>query len=134
VCLRRTPCAGGIVFDAQRRLLLIRRGRPPALGAWSIPGGRCEPGEAPEVACVREVREETGLSVRVLRHAGQVDRPGPGGVVFGIDDYVCEMTSGHLAAGDDAADVRWVTLAQLNDLLLAPGLLAALTAWRALPD
>jgi 8-oxo-dGTP diphosphatase len=126
-------CAGGIVFDDARRLLVIRRGTPPASGLWSIPGGRCEPGEPPAAACVREVAEETGLYVQVERHAGRVERDGPGGVVYEIDDFVCSVLGGALRAGDDAADARWVTAAELGSLDLVPGLLDALTTWRLIP-
>ena len=70
----RQPCAGGIVFDAGARLLLVRRGQAPSAGSWSVPGGRCLPGESPAAACVREVAEETGLRVEVVRYAGRVER------------------------------------------------------------
>lgn len=128
------PCAGGIVFDDRRRLLLIRRGRPPALGSWSLPGGRCLPGESARDACVRELAEETGLSVRVVGFAGSVVRAAPGGGSYLIDDYLCEVTGGRLRAGDDALDARWTTLADLDLLELAPGVRDALTAWDRLPD
>jgi len=127
------PCAGGIVLDAQGRIALVQRANPPSAGSWSVPGGRCRPGESPERACVREVAEETGLAVEVVRHAGQVERTGPGGVVYLIDDYVCRVVGGELAAGDDAADVRWVTRAELAGLELAPGLYDALAGWDVLP-
>jgi len=121
------------VFDDARRLLVIRRGTPPASGQWSIPGGRCEAGEPPAAACVREVTEETGLHVQIERHAGRVERDGPGGVVYEIDDFVCSVRGGALRPGDDAAEARWVTAAELGSLDLVPGLLDALTAWRLLP-
>jgi ADP-ribose pyrophosphatase YjhB (NUDIX family) len=132
------PCAGAVVFDAQRRLLLIRRGRPPAAGSWSIPGGRCEAGETPAQACAREVREETGLTVTVLRWAGRVERPAPDGRVFLIDDFVCAPVEGAvdpdvLQPGDDADAARWVSLAELDELPLVPGLRAALAEWNVLP-
>ena len=128
------PCAGGLVFDLARRLLLIRRATPPSAGLWSVPGGRCEPGESPAQACVREVAEETGLRVRVVRHAGRVERDGPGGVVYLIDDFVCSIVDGELRAGDDAGEARWVSAAELPSLRLTPGLLEALTKWRLLPS
>src|SRR5690349_16445083 len=59
----RQLCAGGIVHDAAGRVLLIRRGQEPSAGKWSIPGGRCLPGESAATACIREVAEETGVLV-----------------------------------------------------------------------
>jgi ADP-ribose pyrophosphatase YjhB (NUDIX family) len=127
------PCAGGIVFDARRRLLLIRRGRPPALGSWSIPGGRCLPGESSAAACVRELAEETGLSVRVTSYAGSVLRDAPGGGSYLIHDYVCTVDGGTLRAGDDAAEACWASSADLDRLDLVPGLREALADWGQLP-
>jgi ADP-ribose pyrophosphatase YjhB (NUDIX family) len=127
------PCAGAIVRDGAGRLLLIRRGQEPGLGRWSLPGGRVEPGETAAAAAVREVREETGLDVTAGALVGSVDRPGPGGVTYRIEDYLCAVTGGDLRPGDDAADARWVTAADLRALPLTDGLLAALTEWALLP-
>ena len=127
------PCAGAVVLDGAGRLLVIRRGQEPSLGRWSIPGGRCLPDEDRADACVREVAEETGLVVRVLRAAGQVELDGPGGAVYDVVDFHCEPVGGELRAGDDALDARWVTRAELDELDLAPGLVDALTEWGLLP-
>lgn len=127
------PCAGAIVHDARLRVLLIRRAHPPSAGSWSIPGGRCLPGESTAAACVREVREETGLQVEIVRFAGRVDRPAPSGAVYAIDDFACRMIAGELRAGDDALDARWVARAELAELDLVPGLYAALEQWGLLP-
>jgi ADP-ribose pyrophosphatase YjhB (NUDIX family) len=126
-------CAGAIVFDATGRLLVIRRGRPPAQGSWSIPGGRCEPGESAAETCVREVAEETGLVVEVQRWAGRVERAAPHGAMYDIDDFVCGVRGGTLAAADDAADARWVTGAEFGALALAPLLYETLRDWDCLP-
>jgi 8-oxo-dGTP diphosphatase len=134
---QRIPCAGAVILDGPagaRRLLLIRRGRPPAQGSWSIPGGRCLPGERAAECCVREVKEETGLAVSVLAPAGQVERDAPDGSVYVIDDFVCRVDGGTLRAGDDASDAAWVSRAELFDLPLSPGLGTALADWGALPD
>jgi len=84
-------------------------------------------------AVIREIGEETGLTVVPGALLGAVERPGPAGAVFDIRDYEAAATGGELAAGDDAADVRWVSPAGLAALPLTPGLTEALTAWRILP-
>ena len=126
--------AAGIVFDDRRRLLLIRRGREPAALTWSVPGGKCLPGETAEAACVRELAEETGLLVQVERLAGRIHRPAPGGHRFVIDDFVCTVTGGELRAGDDAIEVGWFDRASFERMLLAPDLATTLTDWQLLPD
>ncbi len=129
---RRIPCVGAIITDPAGRLLLIKRGHEPGMGLWSIPGGRIEPGESPEQAVVREVQEETGLSVTCGRLVGAVERPGLAGDIVDIQDYAATVTGGVLAAGDDAADARWVSPAELAGLALTSGLAEALTAWGVL--
>lgn len=120
------------MFDDAGRLLLVRRGHAPSSGLWCEPSGRCLPGEPPADAAVRECAEETGLRVRVVRPAGQVDIDGDG-VGYEIHDFVCELVGGIPRAGDDAADVRWVSAAELRELPLAPGVLECLTRWDCLP-
>jgi 8-oxo-dGTP diphosphatase len=98
---------GAIVFDDEGAVLLVRRGRPPQRGRWTLPGGRVEPNETAHHAIVREVREETGL---VVTHAQFVERftlRGEG-YVYEIDEHVCEVVAGIPTAGDDADDVRFV--------------------------
>jgi 8-oxo-dGTP diphosphatase len=125
--------AGGIVFDERHRLLLVLRSKPPAASCWSIPGGKCEPNEPAEAACVREVGEETGLTVQVIRRAGRVHRPAPGGGEYVIDDFLCRVVHGTVRAGDDAADAGWFDLSGMAALPLAAGLLEALAGWDLLP-
>lgn len=127
------PCAGAVVHDPAGRLLLIRRGREPGRGLWSLPGGRCERGETAAEAAVREVREETGLEVVAGRLIGRVERSGLDGAVYLIDDIACTVLGGELAPGDDADDVRWVDAAGLTLLPLTEGLLDALAGWDVLP-
>ncbi|MFA1540691.1 NUDIX hydrolase [Actinomadura monticuli] len=128
----RTRCVGGIVRDGDGRLLLVRRGRPPGEGLWSIPGGRVEPGEDDPAAVARELKEETGLDVAVGALAGTVERPAPGGVIYEIHDYAATVTGGTLRAGDDASDARWVRPGDLTGLPVTPGLLEALAEWGVL--
>lgn len=115
-------CVGAVVV-ADDRLLLIERGRGVGIGAWSIPGGRVEPGETMAEAVVRELAEETGLRGRVGRHLGWVERIG-GDAHFVIHDYLVEVGDpSNAVPGDDAAAVRWVPLDAVAEVVgLVPGL------------
>jgi 8-oxo-dGTP diphosphatase len=97
-----------VIADDARGVLLVRRGRPPFAGAWAMPGGFVEYGESCEAACEREVREETGLEVRVERLVAVLSDPerDPRGHVVSVV-YQCRTVGGELQAGDDAGDARW---------------------------
>ena len=128
---------GAVIKDEAGRLLLILRGHEPGKGLWSIPGGRIEPGETDEQAVVREVREETGLTVTCGRLLGAAELPGEDGVIIEVRDYLAALRSGAAPAaakaGDDAAAVRWVSDADADAMEargeLTAGLLAALRSW-----
>ena len=126
------PCVGAVATDEQGRLLMIKRGREPGAGLWSIPGGRIEPGETDAEALVREMLEETSLTVAVGRLLGRVQRPFLDGAVIDIRDYAVTVTGGALRPGDDAADARWIAAADLNSLEITEGLIDALTEWGVL--
>ncbi|MEE4024220.1 NUDIX hydrolase [Gordonia sp. PKS22-38] len=126
---RRVVGVGAIVWDTADRLLLVERGRPPQAGRWTVPGGKVEPGESLPAAAAREVLEETGLHVQVGVEAWVVDIPGDDDVVFEVHDFVAEVRSGTLRAGDDAADARWVPVAELQRLPLTDGLVEHLTRY-----
>ncbi len=134
----RIPCVGAVIRDEAGRLLMILRGHDPGRGLWSIPGGRIEAGETAEQAVVREVREETGLETRCGPLLGTAELPGPAGAVVDIRDYRAYLLPGSGAAptaGDDAADVRWVSEAEAASMdergEVTRGLLAALRVWTA---
>jgi 8-oxo-dGTP diphosphatase len=128
----RVPCVGAVIRDGAGRLLLIKRGHDPGAGLWSLPGGRIEPGETDAQALVREMREETGLTVVPGRLLGAVERPGPAGSIIDIRDYAATVTGGTLSPGDDAADARWAGPADLAALPLTDGLAEALSSWGVL--
>jgi 8-oxo-dGTP diphosphatase len=119
------PLVGvGAVIVERNRVLLIRRGQPPLLGEWSLPGGVLECGETLRDAVVREAREETGLVVEAGEMLGvyeRVIRGGEGRVRYHyvLIDFLCRPISGDLNAGSDAADVRWFTRDELPALDLA---------------
>lgn len=126
--VERSPvfAVGAIVLD-HGDLLLVKRDREPSKGVWSLPGGRVEWGESMREAVVREVREETGIDVDVEGVAGFVERivPDDDGVVqwhHVIVDFWARPRSRALVAGDDASEARWVPVADITQLPLAPGL------------
>jgi len=121
--------AVGAVARRADRLLLIRRGRGPAQGEWSVPGGRVELGETLHEAVVRETAEETGLEVVVDRFLGWVERMGASGTPpafthFVILDFAVTVLDGddEPRAGDDATEARWVPIDELGELRLVAGL------------
>lgn len=110
----------GLLRDAEGRVLLIRRGHPPFQGSWALPGGFVDIGEDPRDACVREVKEETGLDVEVLELGGFYGRPDrdPRGHTCSAV-YRCRVVSGVAAGGDDAAEARWLSLSELEGASIA---------------
>lgn len=111
---------GGVVIE-NGRALLIRRGSEPLRGQWSIPGGTLELGESLQQGVARELREETGLEVRVLDLIEVFDRIFPRDDLapqdekskprfhFVIVDYLCERVAGEAHAGSDVTDVVFAT-------------------------
>jgi ADP-ribose pyrophosphatase YjhB (NUDIX family) len=109
---------GGVVIE-NGHALLIRRGTEPLRGQWSIPGGTLELGESLQAGVARELREETGLEVRVLDLIEVFDRIYPADQTgnspssrprfhYVIVDYLCERISGEPRAGSDVTDVVYV--------------------------
>lgn len=95
---------GVLVHDAAGRLLLVKRNHDPAMGAWAFPSGYVDAGEILEDAAVREVREETGVEVRLDHLLGAWSEPGEP-VVFLA--YAGTHLSGAAIAGPEAEAVGW---------------------------
>jgi ADP-ribose pyrophosphatase YjhB (NUDIX family) len=126
---------GAIVWRGER-VLLIRRGRPPRLGQWSLPGGAQQLGETLEAAIRREVREETGLelaSVTFLTTVDLIDRDAEGLVRYHYTllDFTADAAGGDPIAGDDAADVAWFEPGELVGLGLWSETVRVIEAARA---
>jgi mutator protein MutT len=119
---------GAVILDGAR-VLLVRRAHEPLKGEWSLPGGAVELGETLAEALVREVREETGLEIRVgpvVEVVDRVHRTGAGRVEyhFVIVDYLCAPTGGQLAAASDADGACWAALDDLSPYRLTAQALA----------
>jgi len=118
------PIVGvGAVIIHDGRVVLVRRGSPPLLGEWSLPGGVVELGETLRAAAEREAREETGLIVKAGEVLEVLDRivPGERGVPqyhYVLIDFLCTVEGGELRAGGDAADVRWASEPELAEFRL----------------
>lgn len=120
------PVVGiGVIVLRPQMALLIRRGRAPAEGEWSLPGGAQELGETAEEAARRELAEETGLSVGALHLVGHFDsihRDADGRIRYHytILDFAARYDSGEPRPGSDVTDITWAREADLARLRLRP--------------
>jgi 8-oxo-dGTP diphosphatase len=120
------PLVGvGAVIIQDGRVLLIRRGKAPLLGEWSLPGGALECGETLREATIREAHEETGLVVETNELLGVYERlvrneEGRVRYHYVLIDFLCRRVGGDLQAGSDATDARWFAREELDALDL-PG-------------
>ena len=115
---------GGIIFQDES-VLLIKRGREPALGQWSIPGGVVDLGETLQAAVAREILEETHLEVEPLALVKVLDRifrdkEGRVAYHYVLVDFLCRHKGGEVRPGSDALDARFVPVAELASLDVIP--------------
>ena len=120
--IQSVEVAVGAIVRRADELLLVKRGREPAVGEWSVPGGRVEPGEMLMEAVTRELHEETGLHGVCGRLVGWVERIGEDRH-FVILDFEATV-SGDLdpIAGSDASEARWWPVSEVARLRLVDGL------------
>lgn len=110
---------GGLVIR-ENKVLLVRRGKSPAFGEWAIPGGSVELGETLQEAVERELREETGLTVKageVCHVFDAVKRDDTGRIRFHyvIIDLMADHVSGEPAPASDATEAAWLPFAELEN-------------------
>ena len=111
---------GAVVFKDER-VLLVRRGQPPAQNLWAIPGGRVKLGETLAEAAERELLEETGIQIRAAEpiYTFDVIERDEGGKVrfhYVIVDLAADYVKGEPLAGDDAMEARWISADEINGL------------------
>jgi len=114
---RPIVAVGAVILDGDR-VLLVKRGQEPLKGAWSLPGGVVEIGEALDAALAREVLEETGLRVAVgdvveVLDRVQIDADGRVEFHYVIIDYLCRALDDQLVSGSDADEARWMKIDDL---------------------
>lgn len=114
-------CVGAIAVD-DGHLLLVRRGHGPAAGAWSLPGGRVEPGETTAEAVVRELEEETGVEGVCGGLVGFVELMDAEHHFVILDFHVEVLERTPPVAGDDAAEAAWIPLSEVAEMRLVDGL------------
>ena len=111
---------GAVVFKDER-VLLVRRGQPPAQNLWAIPGGSVKLGETLAQAAERELLEETGIQIRAAEpiYTFDVIERDEGGKVrfhYVIVDLAADYVKGKPSAGDDAMEARWISVDEINGL------------------
>jgi len=114
----------GIVFNNQKQILLIQRNQPPAMGLWSIPGGKLEPGESLVEACKREIKEETGLDTDIKNIVAVVERRVEGFhyVIIDFIALLADEENSQPIPQSDVSEARWVSLEHLVNYELVEGL------------
>jgi ADP-ribose pyrophosphatase YjhB (NUDIX family) len=129
------PTATALCVDAEGRVLLVRRGVEPRVGAWDLPGGFVEEHEHPLEALRRELREETGLDVEPVGFLGVwIDRYGGDSTAQSTLNlfWTARVLGGEEQAGDDVAGLGWFAPDELPpaEELAFDCIGLALAAWR----
>jgi len=122
-----------IAVFKDRKVLLVKRGRPPFAGLWSLPGGKVEGGETPRQAACRELKEETGIEAEIegIIDTVRVASGAPGNTMtYRLTVFYGRPTGGSLKAGGDSEAAEWVHLDDIDALPMTEG--AAELIWTAM--
>lgn len=131
------PIVGvGAVVSRGDTVLLIRRGKPPLSGEWTLPGGAIELGETMDAAIQREVREECGIEIRVRGVVDAIDilQRDPDGRIrfhYVVVDFAATYVWGDLRGASDVQEARWVTRGELEQYYLTPKAIEVIRKTRA---
>lgn len=108
----------GIILNENDEILLIKRKNEPFKDLWALPGGFVEYGEKVEDAVLREIKEETGLNVEIVKLFGVYSDPkrDPRGHTISVV-FHCKIKGGILKGSDDAKEAKWIKFK--DDLKLA---------------
>ena len=114
----KTVSVVAAVIESEGRFFATQRGYGPQKDGWEFPGGKIEPGETPEAALMREIREELDAEITVGEKLVQVEYDYPE-FHLSMGCYRCVLASGHLTLKEHEA-ARWLTLSELDDLAWLP--------------
>lgn len=102
-----------VVLDKDKILLLKRGPNSSGSGLWNFPGGSVEKDEEPELAAVRETKEETGLEVGTNEIEYLCDKDTK---YLNVDIYITDKFSGEVKINSESSEYKWATLEELSKL------------------
>ncbi len=114
---RRIEVVGAVIVE-RGRIYCTKRGPGNLEGYWEFPGGKLEPGESPEAALAREIREELGCTVRVGSRVVTTEHEYDFAVIV-LTTFYCELTIGEPSLSEHTDSV-WLAPQQLDTLMWAP--------------